>query len=698
MHQPAPASAASTSLRFSIILCTYNRRSLVLSALASLRRQTLPYSAFEVIVIDNGSSDGTLGAVRTYVTAGQHEHRKTDETWKVQCLSEPQNGLAYARNTGLLAASGAIAVFLDDDIIAGPHFLERLWAAYEETSADAVGGRVEIRWEAGRPHWLSDDMLEMLGYFAPTPERAELDASPSFSSSCFSVKIEALRAIGYFSPFLSKRWNLPASTEVQDMCRRLRSAGYKLWYEPGAVVEHRAPAARLTRPFFMGRAYWQGRSAILAEYGEAKQQSTSSMVRAAVRDLREIVYLACVHRPLLHLAGRSTSEHIYAAMDQARSWGRLRQRLAFLEHAPADLTAPSVLFIRSPESDPTADLLARALHQQEIRCTTGGPDIPLSWLWQHRAYRGKAMGVLHFYRPGALKLTHRQLQRLWFRLWLARRWGIRVVTTDAGGWWQSVRGFRFLSHRLLERKLMHYSDATIGYTRQPERLYPDKKVRRRVRCLPHPGFLGYFPAPLSRDAARKQLGFPAQAGFAYLCLAPLHTERELIHLVEAFRAAARSAGPQTPAPQLLLIGSPRDKRLSTRILKLAAHHSSIHLHLADPTPEDIPLYLGAIDAVVLPHFTVQTAGSLETAMLALSYGRVVVAPNLPRFAGMLPPRASKLYEPASRASLSRALLDAQQLDYHLTEKEKVALDAESGWNQYAHRLLKVYRELLDRER
>src|SRR5579864_3327948 len=152
---------ASAPLHFSIILCTYNRRNLALSALASLRRQTLPFNAFEVIVIDNGSSDGTLDAVRAYVHAGQHEKRKTEDIWRVHCLTEPQNGLAYARNTGLLAASGEIAVFLDDDAVADPHFLEHLWAAYQETGADAIGGRVEIRWEAARPHWLADDMLDM---------------------------------------------------------------------------------------------------------------------------------------------------------------------------------------------------------------------------------------------------------------------------------------------------------------------------------------------------------------------------------------------------------------------------------------------------------------------------------------------------------------------------------------------------------
>ena len=106
--------------------------------------------------------------------------------------------------------------------------------------------------------------------------------------------------------------------------------------------------------------------------------------------------------------------------------------------------------------------------------------------------------------------------------------------------------------------------------------------------------------------------------------------------------------------------------------------------------------MGAADAVVLPHLAVETAGMLETAMLALSSGRVVVAPNLPRFCGMLPHRASVLYDPASRESLMRALLDARQRSYKLTKRDKEALDAESGWGQYAAKLVKIYREVLEK--
>ena len=115
-----------------------------------------------------------------------------------------------------------------------------------------------------------------------------------------------------------------------------------------------------------------------------------------------------------------------------------------------------------------------------------------------------------------------------------------------------------------------------------------------------------------------------------------------------------------------------------------------------PDYNSLSLYLAAVDALVLPHFAVETAGLLESALLALSYGRVAVVPNIPRFRGMLPPRASIYYDPNSRESLTQALLEARRRDYHPTARDKEALEAKSGWGQFAARLVKVYREVLER--
>jgi GT2 family glycosyltransferase len=686
---------------FSVIVCTYNRCSLVLSALASLRRQTLPYSLFEVVVVDNGSDDNTFEIIQRYVRAGDIQ-RGREEIWSVQCLQEPRNGLAYARNRAIEAMTGEVAVFLDDDTLADPYFLERLLAAYQESGADAIGGHVEIRWEAPRPYWLTEDMLDILGYFAPAQKRMALPKTLSFSSCCFSVKKDVLCAVGNFPPFLSRRLRMPACMETEDFCRRLHQAGYQLWYEPGAVVVHRITAAHLQRAYFIGRAYWQGRSEILARYAELMQNpeilknefSTPHLLRLLYHDLCELAYVALLQRPLLSLAGQASSERLLAAMAHARSWGRIRQVLQMLEHVPATMITPCVLLVSPDERD--GALLLEGLKMQDVSCTHKIAEIPLSWLWRHRAHPGHPIGIIHLYQPGAFILNHWQRQRFSLLLWVAQMLGIRIITTDPGGWWQSIRSLRFRARRAFERKMLYCSNLVLTYTRQPEHLYADKNLRARVRSLPHPGYRGYFPLPLAREQAREQLGLSGKADFVYLCFAHLHSEYEVIHLIEAFceaRANQEQSGMRNGNLQLLLIGSPRDKKHSLKLLRRAASNSAIHLFMDIPE-EKAALYVEAADAVVQPHFALPMAGTLQTTLFALSYERIVIVPELPRFQGLLPPYASIFYTPNSRTSLTLALLTAQTRRYTLTEKGLAALDARNGWKKYAHRLTEIYKELL----
>jgi len=409
--------------------------------------------------------------------------------------------------------------------------------------------------------------------------------------------------------------------------------------------------------------------------------------------LRELAYLALLHRPLLGLAGRSTNERLLATMEQARNWGRLQQRLQLPKRPSRESNISAVLFVRPAGADPTTELLTQALTSQGVDCSIGIESISLSWLWKHRPRDEGTRSIVHFYRVGAFNLTY--LQRRWFRfwLWLARLWGFGIITTDAGGWWQSSHSLRYLSRRSLERKVLFASDVVLAYTRQPEQLYHNRQLRRRVRCLAHPGFRGYYGPSEPRAQAREQLGLPKVAGTVYLCFAYAHREREVVLLMEAFQDLKPGKQQKNAAPQLLLVGLPADKRSPTRLFKLAALNPNIHLSMTTPCKEDMPLYMGAADVIVLPHFSMQTAGILEMAILALSYEHVVVAPNLPRFRGILPPRASILYDPKSRASLVRAMSKAQTNTYHLNALETVYLEAESGWREYAQLLLKLYQQL-----
>ena len=101
------------TLPLSVIICTYNRADLLGKTLESLTAQTLSRSEFEVIIVDDGSSDHTADTVRAF-----------QDLLPLQYFRQGNAGLASARNHGIFSSRGEIALFLDDDDVATGSLLE----------------------------------------------------------------------------------------------------------------------------------------------------------------------------------------------------------------------------------------------------------------------------------------------------------------------------------------------------------------------------------------------------------------------------------------------------------------------------------------------------------------------------------------------------------------------------------------------
>lgn len=100
-------------LPLSVIICTFNRADFLKKVLESLAGQTLPKEQYEIILIDDGSSDGTKDVVHMF-----------RDRLPVKYFYQNNAGLASAKNHGIYAAQGKILLFLDDDDIAAPTLLE----------------------------------------------------------------------------------------------------------------------------------------------------------------------------------------------------------------------------------------------------------------------------------------------------------------------------------------------------------------------------------------------------------------------------------------------------------------------------------------------------------------------------------------------------------------------------------------------
>lgn len=202
------------TLRLSVVVPTYNRSEVLRVCLASLARQTLSLDQFEVLVVDDGSTDDTESVVRGF-----------QGTLSVRYLRQPHNrGRAAARNRGIREATGDVVVFVDSDVFPVPGFL----AAHR--SIHLASPRAVGRGPLLLTAHLDDPFAKRP--LLPDPSPAFLDTANA------SVRREHLLAAGGFDEeFRHYGW------EDADLGLRLRRMGLKRVYDRRALAYHYQPPA-----------------------------------------------------------------------------------------------------------------------------------------------------------------------------------------------------------------------------------------------------------------------------------------------------------------------------------------------------------------------------------------------------------------------------------------------------------------------
>jgi len=235
----------------SAVICTHNRSDHLRKAIASLQAQDLPADAFEIIVVDNGSTDDTRSVVDEFAEAPH----------PVLYFHEPVLGLSRARNTGWKLARAPLVAYLDDDAIAAPDWLSRLIDAFADLRwrSGCVGGRIEGNWEAPRPSWLHQGLLPCLTVIEwDRTERCPTRDGIFVAGANIAFRRELLEQAGGFAENLGRKGGNLLSAEERDMAERIEALGYTTIYDPHATVKHWVGRERLTRQWFLERARWQG--------------------------------------------------------------------------------------------------------------------------------------------------------------------------------------------------------------------------------------------------------------------------------------------------------------------------------------------------------------------------------------------------------------------------------------------------------
>lgn len=252
----------------SVVIPTRDRRATVDRTVGRVLEQREPPEGFELIVVDNGSSDGTPALL---------ERLEGDARGRLRALREPARGPAAARNAGVAAARGEVVLFLGDDTEpADPDLLLRhaeLHAARREPSY-AVLGRVV--WDEREPvtplmRWLDSGpqfAYELL-------EAGPVDVASYFYTAQVSLKKAAFDAAGGFDvrfPY--------AAVEDVELGMRLAARGVVLDYRPELVVLHSHPT---TLERWLDRMRLVGRSVALLERIQPHARSATIARPSGVR-------------------------------------------------------------------------------------------------------------------------------------------------------------------------------------------------------------------------------------------------------------------------------------------------------------------------------------------------------------------------------------------------------------------------------
>jgi glucosyl-dolichyl phosphate glucuronosyltransferase len=252
-----PAKSDSP-IKVTVAIPTYNRADFLRQTLAGIAQQQFPRDNFEILVIDNNSTDHTRAVVEEFSSS-----RPTP-----RYIRETQQGLDYARNRAIAEARGEIIVFGDDDILVRPDWLAHMAVPIMADAAGqrigAVGGEVIPVFPDGLPDWVRE-------WHAPLNFRTDtgpLDARHSPMGANLAFPAWVFKQLGGFHTALDRAAGNYFSGGDSEMIRRIRRAGFEVWFSPNAAVQHQMPASRTTFRYARRHAFDSARSRVIDRAGQ----------------------------------------------------------------------------------------------------------------------------------------------------------------------------------------------------------------------------------------------------------------------------------------------------------------------------------------------------------------------------------------------------------------------------------------------
>lgn len=225
-----------------VVLCTYNRSALLAGALEALCSQSADPLSYEIIVVDNNSTDQTADIVNACC----------DRRVRVRCIRETRQGLAYARNAGIAATDAELIAFTDDDVRVAPDWIASLQRlAHLHPDAQWFGGKVLPLWPTPPPTWLTSDCWSPLALvdYGEQPLVTDMMSRRCLVGANLAVRRVVFDLVGGFHPTVQRVADAVGSTEDHELQIRMWGAGLAGLYSPALVVFAPVQQERLERTY-----------------------------------------------------------------------------------------------------------------------------------------------------------------------------------------------------------------------------------------------------------------------------------------------------------------------------------------------------------------------------------------------------------------------------------------------------------------
>jgi glycosyltransferase involved in cell wall biosynthesis len=230
-------------IQISVVVCTFNRAGLLTECLSHLATLDFPVAQFEILVVDNASTDETAAVIAEYI--------KRFPNIVIRYVYEATPGLSHARNRGLREAAGEYVAFIDDDGLAAPEWLTEITLTFQTCQADAVGGEVTLLFREKPPYWLTSRFHGWLSVFHPARSTPYPVSGRPFPVGCnIAFRRQLLLDLGEFDPRLGRKGTALLAGEETALFTLMLQAGKKLFIAPKASVRHIVDRDRMTRRYF----------------------------------------------------------------------------------------------------------------------------------------------------------------------------------------------------------------------------------------------------------------------------------------------------------------------------------------------------------------------------------------------------------------------------------------------------------------